>query len=36
MGEVKKPGVINIDKEKMTLFEALANAGDLTDSADKE
>ena len=33
MGEVNKPGVINIDKEKMTLFEALANAGDLTDSA---
>jgi len=33
MGEVKKPGVINIDKEKMTLFEALANAGDFTDAA---
>lgn len=33
MGEVKKPGVIKIDKEKMTLFEALANAGDLTDAA---
>lgn len=33
LGEVKKPGVINIDKEKMTLFEALAHAGDLTDSA---
>ena len=33
MGEVNKPGVINIDKEKMTLFEALANAGDLTDAA---
>jgi len=33
MGEVKSPGVIKIDKEKMTLFEALANAGDLTDAA---
>lgn len=33
LGEVKKPGVINIDKEKMTLFEALAFAGDLTDHA---
>lgn len=33
LGEVKNPGVVNIDKEKMTLFEALAHAGDLTDSA---
>ena len=33
LGEVKKPGVIKIDKEKMTLFEAIAHAGDLTDSA---
>jgi len=33
LGEVKKPGVIAIDKEKMTLFEALASAGDLTDAA---
>ena len=33
MGEVKNPGVVKIDKEKMTLFEALANAGDLTDAA---
>jgi len=33
LGEVKKPGVVNLDKEKMTLFEALAHAGDLTDSA---
>ena len=33
LGEVKKPGVIEIDKEKMTLFEALAFAGDLTDDA---
>ena len=35
LGEVKKPGVIKIDKEKMTLFEALAHAGDLTDSAQR-
>jgi len=33
LGEVKKPGVVKIDKEKMTLFEAIAFAGDLTDSA---
>ena len=33
LGEVKNPGVVKIDKEKMTLFEALAFAGDLTDSA---
>jgi len=33
LGEVNKPGPITIDKEKMTLFEALAFAGDLTDSA---
>jgi len=33
LGEVKKPGVVDIDKEKMTLFEAIAHAGDLTDSA---
>ncbi len=33
LGEVNSPGVIKIDKEKMTLFEALASAGDLTDSA---
>jgi polysaccharide export outer membrane protein len=33
LGEVKNPGVIEIDKEKMTLFEALAHAGDFTNSA---
>ena len=33
LGEVKKPGVVKLDKEKMTLFEALAFAGDLTDAA---
>ncbi|MFT7880519.1 MAG: polysaccharide biosynthesis/export family protein [Sulfurimonas sp.] len=33
LGEVNKPGVVKLDKEKMTLFEALAFAGDLEDSA---
>jgi len=33
LGEVKNPGVVKLDKEKMTLFEALAFAGDLKDSA---
>ena len=33
LGEVKSPGVVKLKNEKMTLFEALANAGDLTDSA---
>ena len=33
LGEVKKPGVVKLDREKMTLFEALAHAGDVTDAA---
>lgn len=33
LGEVRSQGVIKIDKEKMTLFEAIAQAGGLTDSA---
>jgi len=33
LGEVKNPGVVKVDKEKMTLFEAIAFAGDLTDDA---
>ena len=33
LGEVKNPGVIPIPNEKMNLFEAIASAGDLTDSA---
>ena len=33
LGEVKKPGVIPLTNEKMTLFEAIASAGDLTDAA---
>jgi len=33
LGEVKSPGVVKLDREKMTLFEAIAFSGDLTDSA---
>jgi polysaccharide export outer membrane protein len=33
LGEVHNQGVVKIDKEKMTLFEALAFAGGLTDAA---
>lgn len=33
LGEVGKPGVIPLDKEKLTMIEALAFAGDFTDSA---
>lgn len=33
LGEVNKQGVIKLDKEKMTLFEAIAFAGGLTDDA---
>jgi polysaccharide export outer membrane protein len=33
LGEVNKPGPVTLDKEKMTLFEALAHVGDLKDSA---
>jgi polysaccharide export outer membrane protein len=33
LGEVNKQGVVKLDKEKMTLFEAIAFSGGLTDSA---
>jgi polysaccharide export outer membrane protein len=33
LGEVNKQGVVKLDKEKMTLFEAIAFAGGLTDNA---
>ncbi len=33
LGEVHKQGVVKLDKEKMTLFEALGFAGGLTDDA---
>jgi polysaccharide export outer membrane protein len=33
LGEVKKPGVVKLDKEKLTIIEAVAFAGDFTNSA---
>ncbi|MBR3938430.1 MAG: polysaccharide biosynthesis/export family protein [Bacteroidales bacterium] len=30
MGEVARPGIVNVDNEKMTILEALSAAGDLT------
>ena len=33
MGEVNKPGPVAVDREKLTGLEAIAHAGDLTDSA---
>ncbi|HIP18189.1 MAG TPA: polysaccharide export protein [Sulfurovum sp.] len=33
LGEVKKPGVVKLDREKITLFEAIAFSGDVTDHA---
>jgi len=33
LGEVKKPGVVRVPHGTMTLFEALASTGDLTDDA---
>lgn len=33
LGEVNKPGVVKLEREKMTLFEAIAFSGDLTDAA---
>lgn len=33
LGEVKKPGRVNMDREKMSLLEAIAEAGDMTDDA---
>ena len=33
LGEVNKPGVVKLDREKMNLFEAIAFSGDLTDNA---
>ena len=33
LGEVKKPGPVKVDKEYMTILEAIAFAGDLTDNA---
>ena len=33
IGEVNKPGPVEVDREKMTLLEAVAYAGDLKDNA---
>ena len=33
IGEVKNPGPIKVDREKLTVLEAIASAGDLTDNA---
>ncbi len=33
LGEVKKPGPVKVDKEYMTILEAVASAGGLTDDA---
>ena len=33
LGEVNKPGVVEVDREKLTIMEALALSGDFTDSA---
>ncbi|MBR5778783.1 MAG: polysaccharide biosynthesis/export family protein [Bacteroidales bacterium] len=30
MGEVARPGIVNVDNEKMTILEAISAAGDLT------
>lgn len=35
LGEVRKPGVVQVTNGTMTLFEALAYAGDLTDDAER-
>jgi len=35
LGEVRKPGVIQVTNGTMSLFEALAYAGDLTDDAER-
>ena len=36
MGEVNKPGRYNIERDKVSIFDALALAGDLTIYADRE
>ncbi len=36
LGEVKKPGVIQLDNEYMTILQAVASAGGLTDSAQRD
>lgn len=36
LGEVKKPGVVNFKTDKANIFDAIAEAGDLTDAGKRE
>ncbi|MEA3456613.1 MAG: polysaccharide biosynthesis/export family protein [Campylobacterota bacterium] len=36
LGEVKKPGVVQLDNEYMTILQAVASAGGLTDQAQRD
>lgn len=36
LGEVNKPGVIPLDRERLTILEAIAYAGDLKDNAQRD
>ncbi|QEC69060.1 polysaccharide export protein [Panacibacter ginsenosidivorans] len=36
LGEVKAPGIFDVEAEKITLFEAIGKAGDLTPYAERE
>ncbi len=36
LGEVKKPGVVNFKTDKANIFDAIAEAGDLTDNGKRE
>jgi len=36
LGEVKRPGVVNFKTDKANLFDAIAEAGDLTDAGKRE
>jgi polysaccharide export outer membrane protein len=33
LGEVRRPGVLKMDRDRLSIFEAIAMAGDLTDNA---
>src|SRR6478736_6868119 len=36
LGEVKAPGIFDVEAEKMTVFEAIGKAGDMTPYAERE
>ena len=36
LGEVNKPGIINVENEKITILEAIAEAGDLTINGERD